>query len=221
MTFKFSCPHCGQRIAATSEDAGTEGICSTCQNTFTVPEPPEPDTPPPVSKTAPHAPKPSRMRRLLLPLLVVLLLAGGAAAYFLWPYRSPAAVVGTFLQASVGVDFKTVRRMVTASSLHLLDEPEKEVEAMRKKAPAEVEKNLEKNREAVVEITGTTHHGGIAVVNARVIRPEQNKSAIATKSYVRRTWLGWRVDLELENQIQKDSHDCQGNQHGHPTLSER
>ena len=37
--FKFECPNCGQRIAAPIQQAGTRGICPTCQTEFTVPHP--------------------------------------------------------------------------------------------------------------------------------------------------------------------------------------
>ncbi|MEO6739116.1 MAG: hypothetical protein ABIP20_02625 [Chthoniobacteraceae bacterium] len=37
--FKFECPHCGQRIAAHPDEAGSAGVCQTCSNTFTVPAP--------------------------------------------------------------------------------------------------------------------------------------------------------------------------------------
>jgi hypothetical protein len=42
MSFKFACPHCGQRISATPEDVGTAGGCPSCQQEFTVPSPPAP-----------------------------------------------------------------------------------------------------------------------------------------------------------------------------------
>ncbi|HSI12663.1 MAG TPA: DUF4190 domain-containing protein [Chthoniobacter sp.] len=51
MSFKFSCPHCGQRIGAADEDIGTIGGCPACGEQFKVPEPPPPGptflTPPP------------------------------------------------------------------------------------------------------------------------------------------------------------------------------
>ena len=60
MNYKFECPHCGQRIAATVADAGSVGTCPNCQNQFMVPEPPptgrvvrETFTPPPVVPTTP------------------------------------------------------------------------------------------------------------------------------------------------------------------------
>jgi len=37
MSFKFACPHCGQRISADDEDAGTPGGCPTCGRHFKVP----------------------------------------------------------------------------------------------------------------------------------------------------------------------------------------
>lgn len=39
MSFKFACPHCGQRIGATLQDVGTTGGCPTCQQKFVVPAP--------------------------------------------------------------------------------------------------------------------------------------------------------------------------------------
>lgn len=51
MSFKFACPHCGQRIGATDEDIGTIGGCPSCGEQFRVPNPPPPGptflTPPP------------------------------------------------------------------------------------------------------------------------------------------------------------------------------
>ena len=41
MTFKFACPHCGQRIAAALEDVGTAGGCPACRRDFVVPAPPD------------------------------------------------------------------------------------------------------------------------------------------------------------------------------------
>ena len=59
MNFKFECPHCRQRIAATIADAGSVGTCPTCQKQFMVPEPPltgrlvhQPIPPPPIPATA-------------------------------------------------------------------------------------------------------------------------------------------------------------------------
>jgi hypothetical protein len=37
MSFKFACPHCGQRIGANEEDVGTVGGCPSCLRKFTVP----------------------------------------------------------------------------------------------------------------------------------------------------------------------------------------
>lgn len=37
MSFKFACPHCGQRISAAEEDAGTFGGCPACERQFRVP----------------------------------------------------------------------------------------------------------------------------------------------------------------------------------------
>jgi hypothetical protein len=37
MSFKFACPHCGQRIGAADEDAGTLGACPSCGREFLVP----------------------------------------------------------------------------------------------------------------------------------------------------------------------------------------
>ena len=39
MSFKFACPHCGQRIGAAMEDVGTLGGCPSCQQKFVVPAP--------------------------------------------------------------------------------------------------------------------------------------------------------------------------------------
>jgi hypothetical protein len=39
MSFKFACPHCGQRISAATEDVGTTGGCPSCGNQFVVPAP--------------------------------------------------------------------------------------------------------------------------------------------------------------------------------------
>lgn len=36
-TFKFSCPHCGQHISATSDFVGSEASCPSCNNAFVVP----------------------------------------------------------------------------------------------------------------------------------------------------------------------------------------
>ncbi len=51
MSFKFACPHCGQRISAADEDIGTIGGCPSCGEQFRVPNPPPPGptflTPPP------------------------------------------------------------------------------------------------------------------------------------------------------------------------------
>lgn len=44
MSFKFACPHCGQRIGAAEEDAGTLGGCPSCGREFLVPSP-EPPSP--------------------------------------------------------------------------------------------------------------------------------------------------------------------------------
>lgn len=37
MTFKFSCPSCGQRVSAPSEDAGKQAPCPSCGDPVTVP----------------------------------------------------------------------------------------------------------------------------------------------------------------------------------------
>ena len=37
-TFKFECPHCGQRISAVCEDSGTEALCPSCTKSITVPK---------------------------------------------------------------------------------------------------------------------------------------------------------------------------------------
>jgi hypothetical protein len=42
MSFKFACPHCGQRIGAADEDAGTLGSCPSCGREFLVPSPEPP-----------------------------------------------------------------------------------------------------------------------------------------------------------------------------------
>ena len=66
MNFKFECPNCKQRIAASRDDAGTIGTCPSCATQFTVPTPPPEarivadtspaaapaDVPPTTSKTA-------------------------------------------------------------------------------------------------------------------------------------------------------------------------
>jgi len=39
MSFKFACPHCGQRIGANEADVGTVGGCPSCQQKFVVPSP--------------------------------------------------------------------------------------------------------------------------------------------------------------------------------------
>ncbi len=39
MTFKFHCPHCDQRISATTEYIGSESTCPTCSQPFVVPAP--------------------------------------------------------------------------------------------------------------------------------------------------------------------------------------
>lgn len=39
MSFKFACPHCGQRIGAAPEDVGTLGGCPSCKQSFVVPAP--------------------------------------------------------------------------------------------------------------------------------------------------------------------------------------
>ena len=39
MEFKFSCPHCGQHIAATHEYIGVQANCPTCSQPFEVPTP--------------------------------------------------------------------------------------------------------------------------------------------------------------------------------------
>lgn len=44
MSFKFACPHCGQRIGAAEEDVGTLGGCPSCGREFLVPSP-QPPTP--------------------------------------------------------------------------------------------------------------------------------------------------------------------------------
>lgn len=40
MTFKFQCPHCAQRISATSADIGAEAHCPSCDKTIIVPTSP-------------------------------------------------------------------------------------------------------------------------------------------------------------------------------------
>jgi len=39
MSFKFECPHCGQRISAEDDQAGNSAICPTCKNQIAVPVP--------------------------------------------------------------------------------------------------------------------------------------------------------------------------------------
>jgi hypothetical protein len=197
MTFKFPCPHCGQRIAATLEDCGTEGFCPTCANTFTVPDAPDPDTPPPipesdgVPESAPG--RPGRLRKVLMLLLIGLLAAGGVAAFFLWPHRSPAAVASKMYEDAI-------RRLVTADSKPSLEGMDKDMEAMRKKKPDE----LEMMKKAKIEVTGTTHYGSIAAVTLRVTHPEEKRPPITQTVYARKTWLGWKVDMATDTQIRKD-----------------
>jgi len=38
-TFKFACPHCGQRLAVTTADVGTAAECPNCAAPLTVPSP--------------------------------------------------------------------------------------------------------------------------------------------------------------------------------------
>lgn len=60
MSFKFACPHCGQRIGAADEDIGTIGGCPSCGEQVRVPAPPPPGptflTPPPQRAQAQSAP---------------------------------------------------------------------------------------------------------------------------------------------------------------------
>ncbi len=39
-TFKFACPHCGQRLAVTTADVGNSADCPNCQAPLVVPAPP-------------------------------------------------------------------------------------------------------------------------------------------------------------------------------------
>ena len=39
VSFTFSCPHCGQHISTTSDSAGSEGECPTCQRAINIPSP--------------------------------------------------------------------------------------------------------------------------------------------------------------------------------------
>jgi len=39
ITFKFACPHCGQRLAVTTADVGTSAECPNCATPLTVPDP--------------------------------------------------------------------------------------------------------------------------------------------------------------------------------------
>ncbi len=203
MVFKFSCPHCGQHISATPEDCGTEGACPTCGNTFTVPEP-DPGVPPPVPAPR-RAPAPAprqagRPRRILVLLLSALLVAGVVAASILWPHRSPEAVAVRMFEAYSRLDLGTMRGLVTDESKPSIKEVEEEIERMKKNRPAEAEMlNAVK-----VEVTGTRHHGGIAEVSLRATRPDWKKPPITPQVYARRTWLGWKVDLVLQQQMQKD-----------------
>jgi hypothetical protein len=54
MSFKFACPHCGQRIGATVEDVGTLGGCPRCQQQFVVPSPPDPFPAPEIRQPTPE-----------------------------------------------------------------------------------------------------------------------------------------------------------------------
>ena len=51
MEFKFYCQHCGQHMAATADQVGTQAVCPTCSRAFDVPAPvgfqPPRKTPPP------------------------------------------------------------------------------------------------------------------------------------------------------------------------------
>ncbi len=74
MEFKFSCPNCGQRIAATLDQIGARGMCPTCSSPFDVPAPDgqsgarkTPPPPPPLAQThsapssgAPPPPPPAK-----------------------------------------------------------------------------------------------------------------------------------------------------------------
>jgi hypothetical protein len=70
--FKFSCPHCGQHLAATPDSIGRAFNCPTCQKEFAVPVSPPPHTaptavptpgvpalPPPPAATPPPPPAPA------------------------------------------------------------------------------------------------------------------------------------------------------------------
>ena len=39
--FKFACPHCGQRLAVTTDDVGTAANCPNCEALLEVPAPPD------------------------------------------------------------------------------------------------------------------------------------------------------------------------------------
>ena len=51
--FKFNCPKCGQKIAATPELSGREIDCPACKNKITIPAPAEAQAPPAAPKPAP------------------------------------------------------------------------------------------------------------------------------------------------------------------------
>ncbi len=56
MQFEFSCPECGQSIAATTDQIGVQALCPTCSHAFDVPAPqgfkPQRKTPPPPPRSA-------------------------------------------------------------------------------------------------------------------------------------------------------------------------
>lgn len=204
MTFKFPCPHCGQRIAATSEDCGDEAVCTTCEKSFIVPAAPADELPPPIpeapERTNPRRGTPKRLRTALVFLLLGLLLAGSVAGILLWKHRSPAVVTRAMFEAFLRQDPKALAGLVTSESRPHLQELEEEIEETKKSATA-----MEAMKRATVEVEGTEIHGNHARVRMLVSNPDRPETRSSKPQlYARKTWLGWKVDLVTGERIRKD-----------------
>lgn len=94
MLFKFQCPHCGQRISATSEDAGTHNVCPSCNKELVVPRSPAGN---PVTMPPSLPPRPYSTRDLVRDCeWVSLAIAMSAATGFLVGKWYLSVVVGCF-----------------------------------------------------------------------------------------------------------------------------
>lgn len=97
MTFKFSCPHCGQHISASSVDVHTLGVCPTCQKSIEVPDPNQVTVP--AGAAAPHPKTTSALALSIVGLILCLI----PVVSFTLPNGACKELMTAHIKAGLGV----------------------------------------------------------------------------------------------------------------------